>query len=62
MVIKIPSGEMQTHAHIGKPGPNIYQQYTLRSTILERANEEKDIWVHIDHELSFDKYIHEKVS
>jgi hypothetical protein len=29
--------------HIGKLGPNIDQKYTLRSTILERANEEKDI-------------------
>jgi hypothetical protein len=48
MVIKIPSGEMQN--------------YTLRSTILERANEEKDIGVHIDLELSFDKHISEKVN
>ena len=38
------------------------QTYTLRSTILKRANEEKDILVHTDHELSFDKYIHEKVN
>jgi hypothetical protein len=30
---------------IGKPGPNIDQKYTLKSTILERANEEKDIGV-----------------
>ena len=48
--------------HIGKPGPNIDQKYTLKSTILERANEEKDIGVHIDHELSFDKHISEKVN
>ena len=32
------------------------------STILERANEEKDIGVHIDHELNFDKHISEKVN
>ena len=42
--------------HIGKPRPNIEHKYTLRSTILERANEEKDIRVHIDHELSFDMH------
>ena len=48
--------------HIGMPGPNMDQKYTLRSTILERANDEKDICVHIDHELSFDKHISEKVN
>jgi hypothetical protein len=48
--------------HIGKPGPNLNQAYTLRSTIMERVNEEKDIGVHIDHELSFDKHISEKVN
>jgi hypothetical protein len=48
--------------HIGMPGPNMDEKYTLRSTILERANEEKDIGVHIDHELSFDKHISEKVN
>ena len=48
--------------HIGMPGPNMDQKYTLRLTILERANEEKDIGVHIDHELSFDKHISEKVN
>jgi hypothetical protein len=26
-----------------KPGPNLNQTYTLRSTIMERVNEEKDI-------------------
>ena len=48
--------------HIGMPGPNMDQKYNLRSTILERANDEKDICVHIDHELSFDKHISEKVN
>jgi hypothetical protein len=50
------------HMHIGKPGPNLNQTYTLRSTITESVNEEKDIGVHIDHELSFDKQISEKVN
>jgi hypothetical protein len=38
------------------------QTYTLRSTILKRSNEEKDIGIHTDHELSFDKYISEKAN
>ena len=61
MVTKVHSGEMQTHAN-WYSWPNMDQKYTLKSTILERANDEKDIRVHIDHELSFDKHISEKVN
>lgn len=41
------------HMHIGKPGPEPDSKYTLKSTILQKVTEEKDIGVIIDSELNF---------
>ncbi|XP_071152112.1 uncharacterized protein [Mytilus edulis] len=48
--------------HIGKPGPEPDSKYTLKSTILQKVTEEKDIGVIIDAELNFEKHISEKVN
>lgn len=45
----------------GKPGPEP-DKYTLKSTILQKVTEEKDIGVIIDSELNFEKHISEKVN
>ncbi|XP_076106243.1 uncharacterized protein LOC143074933 [Mytilus galloprovincialis] len=50
------------HMHIGKPGPEPDSKYTLKSTILQKVTEEKDIGVIIDAELNFEKHISEKVN
>ena len=50
------------HMHIGKVDPNLDHKYSLNQTNLETINSEKDIGVHIDDELTFDKHISEKVN
>jgi hypothetical protein len=47
--------------HIGRFNPDEDFQYRLLGNTLELVNEEKDIGVPIDSELSFNKHISEKV-
>ena len=42
------------HMHIGKPGPDPDRLYSVKSTTLQMVEEEKDIGVTIDSELTFD--------
>ena len=50
------------HMHIGKHNTQTDNTYKLKTTELQRAEEEKDIGVIIDSELSFEKHISEKVN
>jgi hypothetical protein len=45
--------------HIGKKSDR-KEQYYLRHSVLQQADEEKDIGIIIDRNLSFDKYISER--
>ena len=50
------------HMHIGKTDQNLDHKYSLNQTVLETIDSEKDIGVHIDNELTFDKHVSEKVN
>ena len=49
------------HMHVGNLNPDENFRYTLMGSDLETVDEEKDIGVIIDNDLSFEKHIYEKV-